>query len=38
MMDRTQKMRGERGQVVKAGVCGTPIRGFNSHRSPFDYL
>ena len=25
---------GERSQVVKAVVCGTTIRGFNSHRSP----
>jgi hypothetical protein len=27
--------RGERGQVVKAEVCGTSIRGFKSRRSPF---
>lgn len=26
---------GERSQGVKAVVCGTAIRGFESHRSPF---
>ena len=26
---------GERSQVVKAVVCGTTIRGFESPRSPF---
>ncbi len=28
-------MCGERGQVVKAEVCGTSIRGFKSRRSPY---
>jgi hypothetical protein len=31
-------MNGERSQVVKAVVCGTTIRGFNSHRSPYCIL
>ena len=26
------RSRGRRGQVVKAGVCKTPIHGFESHR------
>ena len=29
-------MHGGRSQVVKAVVCGTTIRGFKSHRPPFD--
>ena len=29
-----QNLDGERSQVVKAVVCGTTIRGFESHRSP----
>lgn len=29
-------MNGERSQVVKAEVCGSSTRGFNSHRSPLN--
>ena len=29
------KCNGERSQVVKAVGCGTAIRGFEPHRSPF---
>ena len=29
-------MHGGRSQVVKAVVCGTTIRGFKSHRPPFN--
>ena len=29
---------GERSQVVKALGCGSSIRGFDSRRSPLDYI
>ncbi len=31
----SRKCDGERSQVVKAEDCGSSIRGFESHRSPF---